>query len=293
MTQKSASFLCQEQPGEKREKKMLQKLNSNKILWLIAASLSLVAALIGMFDPAIYSKVVSREHIPGTFSQDLMTSIASLTLLFLSILTKEEDAKKQMVILGIVGYLFYAYGILVIGQVYTVLYLVYMAIFGLAFWSLVYGVVNIRQEILYKMTLSKPTRYVSVVGLLLQPLIFYPLWISSLIPLMQTGQRIEFLYSIYILDLCFTLPAFILLAVMTLKKEGLGLVLAPAMFIQGSTLMFSVVIGELMKPFYRLTPHAAEMITSLILSLTFLVLAGFHLWNLGQGTKERRMSLAA
>jgi hypothetical protein len=80
---------------------------------------------------------------------------------------------------------------------------------------------------------------------------------------------------------------------MTLKKEGLGLVLTPAMFIQGSTLMFSVVIGELMKPFYRLTPDAAGLITSLLLSLTFLVLAGLHLWKLGQGAKERRMSLAA
>jgi hypothetical protein len=272
---------------------MLQKLGWNKMLWLIAASLSLIAALIGVFDPAIYSKVVSREIIPVTFSQDLITSIASLTLLFLSILTKEEDAKKQMVILGILGYLFYAYGIFVIERVYTVLYLVYMAIFGLAFWSLVYGVANIRHEILYKTTLSKPIRYASVAGLLLQPLIFYPLWISALIPLMQTGRRIEFLYSIYILDLCFTLPAFLLLAVMTLKKQGLGLVLTPAMFVQGFILMSSVVIGELVKPFYRLTPDAAEMITALLLSLLFLVLAGFHLRNLGQGAKERRMSLAA
>jgi hypothetical protein len=287
MTQKSAS------PLWKEREKMLQKLSWNKILWLIAASLSLVVALIGVFDPAIYSKVVSREILPVTFAQDLVTSVASLTLFFLSIVTKEEDAKKQMVILGILGYLFYAYGIFVIARVYTVFYLVYMAIFGLAFWSLVYGLANIRHEILYKMTLSKPIRYASVASLLLQPLIFYPLWISALIPLMQTGQRIEFLYSIYILDLCFTLPTFILLAVMTLKKQGLGLVLTPAMFVQSSTLMSSVVISELVKPFYHLTPDAAEMITSLFLSLLFLVLAGFHLWNLGQGAKERKMSLAA
>lgn len=270
---------------------MLQKLSWNKLLWLMAASLSLVVALIGMFDPAIYTKVVSKELIPGMFSQDLMTSIASLTLLFLSILTKEEDTKKQIVILGILGYLFYAYGIVVIERVYTVLYLVYMAIFGLAFWSLVYGVANIRHEVLHKVTLSKPMRYISVAGSLLQPLVFYPLWISALIPLMQTGQRIEFLYSIYILDLCFIMPAFVLLAVMTLKKQGLGLVLTPALFVLGFTLIFSLVLGELVKPFYRLTPDVAGVMMSLLLSLLFLILAGFHLWNLGQGAKEREMSL--
>jgi hypothetical protein len=48
-----------------------------------------------------------------TSLRDLMTIIASIMLFLLIIFTKQADAKKQMVILGILGYLFYAYGIFV------------------------------------------------------------------------------------------------------------------------------------------------------------------------------------
>jgi hypothetical protein len=88
-----------------------------------------------------------------------------------------------------------------------ILYLVYMASFGLSFWSLVIGVANIRREILPMVTLSNPVRYRSVAGSLLQPLVFYPLWISALLPLMQTGQKSASIYSVYILELCFIMLA--------------------------------------------------------------------------------------
>src|SRR5215467_13009041 len=134
---------------------MIRNLKWNKILWLITAALSLIAALVGEFDPGIYNKVVSSELLPGAFSQDVMTILASCTLFVLIGLTKEEDAKKQIVILGILGYLFYGYGIYVIERSYTLLYLVYMAIFALSFWSLTYTVANIRREMLPHVGSSK------------------------------------------------------------------------------------------------------------------------------------------
>jgi hypothetical protein len=97
---------------------------------------------------------------------------------------------------------------------------------------------------------------------------------------METGRKIESLYSIYILDICFIMPAFVILALMTLKNRGLGLVLTPAMFVLGFTLIFSLVIGELVKPLYQLSPEIPALTISLLLSLLFLVLAAFHLWNL-------------
>jgi len=48
----------------------------------------------------------------------------------------------------------------------------------------------------------------------------------------------------------------------------------------GFTLIFSLVIGELVKPLYQQTPDISALTMSLLLSLLFLVLAGFHLWNL-------------
>ena len=113
-------------------------------------------------------------------------------------------------ILGILGYLFYAYGIYVIERVYNVLYYFYLAIFGLSFWSIVYGIASIRQEILQKVELSRLIRNISAGFSLFVALVFNALWIIQLLPLIKTGEKIEFLYSINILDLCFIMSTFMI-----------------------------------------------------------------------------------
>jgi len=260
---------------------MIRNLDKNRILWLFVALMSLIAALVGVTNPDIYSLVISTEIMPGVLSQDLMSIVASIVVLFLLIRIKEEDSIKQMVILGISGYLFYAYGIYVIERVYNLLYLLYMAIFGLSFYSIAYSVASIRKEMLQNIKLPKSIRLVSVAFLLIIPSVFYPLWISQLLPLMQTGQKIEFLYSVYILDLCFIFPAFIITAWKSAKNEGLGLLLTPALFVLGFTLLFPLAIGEFLKLLVFQQPmDTAGMLLFLIISIIFMVLAVIYLLNL-------------
>ena len=192
--------------------------------------------------------------------------------IFFTIRIKENDLFSQIVILGILGYLFYGYGIFVIERLYNTLCFVYMVIFGLSFYSIVYSIASIRKDILQRIRLSKLIRFVSVGFLLLQPLIFYPLWISKLLPLIKYSQKIEFLYSIYILDICFVMPAFIIVAIMTAKQKNLGLLLTPALFIKGFTLLFSVAIGGLLAPIYQQPLDATGVWLFLSLSILFLVL---------------------
>jgi len=260
---------------------MIQNLDKNRILWLLTGLLSLIASLTGVVTQDIYSRVVSTKIMPGVLSQDLMTIVLAGILLFISARVKEENWKKQVIILGIIGYLFYGYGIYVIERLYTMLYFVYMAIFGLSFYSLIYGVSSISPEIRSKIQLPAFVRRVSVAFLLLIPVIFYPLWVSQLLPLVKAGQKIEFIYSVYILDLCFIMPAFIIIAVKVAKNNGLGLLLAPALFVVGFTLLFPLVLGEFLKPIvYRQSMDAAGMGLFLILSILFFVMAVVHLRKL-------------
>ena len=113
---------------------MIGNMFANKVLWALTALLSLAAALVGVFSSDIYIKVVSPDIMPGVFGQDIMTIAASIIILILTVRIRPESWKKQVVIFGIIGYLFYAYGIYVIERVYTSMYLVYLAIFGLSFW---------------------------------------------------------------------------------------------------------------------------------------------------------------
>ena len=259
---------------------MLRNLGTHRVLWLLTSLLSLVAALVGVLSPAIYSRVASPDILPAVIGQDLMTVVASVIILLLTILTRKDNSIKQIVILGILGYLFYAYGIYVIERFYNALYYLYLAIFGLSFWSMVYGMATIRRDILQEVNLSRLLRNLAAGFSFLIALIFTVLWVVQLLPLIQAGEKIEFLYSIYILDLCFIMPAFIIIGVMIIRNKGLAFLLAPAMFVLGFTLIFSLAVSELVKPFFLFPLDAGAMASSLVLSLSFLILAFFHLRNL-------------
>lgn len=259
---------------------MVHNPGFNKILWLSNALLALIAAIIGVVNPDVYSQVVSDEIMPGVFGQDLLTIAASVTILILLIRLRKDDSVKQIIILGILGYFFYAYGIYVIERLYNVLYYLYLIIFSLSFWSIIYGLATIRKEILRSVTVSGIIRFVSAGFSLLVALIFNILWIIQLLPLVQTGEKIEFFYSVYILDLCFIMPAFVILGILTIRNRGTGLLLIPAVFILGFTLIFSLAVSTLVRPLFDLTITPGDLVPSLVLSIVFLVLAAWHLRRL-------------
>lgn len=259
---------------------MIRNLKTNKSLWLLVASLSLIAAFIGVFNQNIYSSVVSSKWLPGTIAQDVITIIAGLFLLFSSIKTNEVDRKKEIVAISLLAYMFYAYGIYVIERVYNLLYLLYIAIFALSFWSIVYGLVNIDQDAIRDIRVPKLVRYLSTGCLIFVALLFYSLWIGQLLPLMRTGKKSEFAYSIFILDMVFVLPTLIMCAILIIRKNALGLIFAPMLFIKAFTLLFSVGLGGLVKPLYNQTADSGETAFYIILSVIFLALAILNLWQI-------------
>ncbi|MFW6193925.1 MAG: hypothetical protein ACOC5L_00205 [Halobacteriota archaeon] len=257
---------------------MMRNLHKLKILWFLTALLALIASLAGALNPELYQQVVSKEIMPGVFSQDLMTILASFIVLFLTLRSREEDFIKQAVVLGILGFFFYGYGIYTIERLYNTLYILYMAIFSLSFYSIMYSLVNIRKEDLKRIMIPRIVQIVSIAFLLINPLIFYPLWISQLLPLIMAGDKVEFLYSIYILDLCFIMPAFIIVAVMTARKDNLGLFLTPALFVMG--LLAPLALSEFLKPlFYDLPTDFTGMGLFPTLSTLFLIFTVAYSWN--------------
>jgi hypothetical protein len=251
---------------------MVKKLSSQKILWFLIALLSLIASLAGVANQTIYPHLINIENLSGALSQDLIAILAVMVMLFLILKIKETDVIKQMIVLGIIGYLFYCYGIYVMERIFNILYFLYMAIFSLSFYSLIYAMMNIRKEYYLKVKVPKTIRNLAMVFLFLLPLIFYPLWISKIVTLIQTAQKIELGYAIFILDICLILPLCIITGIMIIKKEGWALLLTPVLFVKTITLCSSVILGEILKPWYN---QAANLV---VIGLTvFLTLAGIVL----------------
>jgi hypothetical protein len=256
---------------------MLENFRTNKTLWYVTVFLTFLSAVAGIIYPKIYDGLVAKEFIPGAFPQDILTVIICIVLFYVIYRMKESDIKLQIAVIGIIGSFFYLYGIFTIERVYNSLYLLYAAVFAMSFWSLLYSLMNINHKVIQKVrTSSGFFRITPVFGMIIAS-IFTLLWISALIPLMQNHNRIEYLYSIYILDLCFIMPAFFITSVLCLRGKVLGIMFLPAVFIVGFFVIFPLGLGEVAKPFYGQIPNYGAMLISFLFSVLMLASGVFHL----------------
>lgn len=99
-----------------------------------------------MVNQNVYSKVAGPEVLPGILSQDVMTIGLAVLLLLWAIRMKNPHSVQHVLGIGVLGYLWYGCGIYEIERLYTPFYLLYIAIFGLAFYAIVYSVASLRCE---------------------------------------------------------------------------------------------------------------------------------------------------
>ena len=255
----------------------MKNLGTNRALWTITTLLALLAAALGVLYPGIYSKILASNLIPGAYAQDLLTIIICLGLLALIFSTKQNDFKKQAAILGVISSFWYLYGIFSIERVYNLAYYLYLAIFSTSSWTIAYSLATLETDLVTSLSVPRIIRLISAGFSLAIAALFITLWVSALYPLVSTGTKIEFLYSIYLLDLCFVMPAFIITATLALRKHGLGILMTPTMFILGIFVIFPLGLGELAKPYYGLAPDNASMIMSFAFTGLFLIFTAMNL----------------
>jgi len=256
---------------------MVRNLHLAKIFWSIPAACALTAALAGILSKDLYAGVFAPEFLPGAFAQDLLTVVVCICLLILIAGTKEGDMRKQVVILGLIGSLFYLYGILTMERVYNWCYLLYAAVFASAFWSIIYSLGGFQPGKLVSLTIGKGVLRASAISSIVIALSFTALWCLALVPLMRDHIRIEYLYSIYILDLCFVMPAFFMTALMSLRGHPFGVLMMPAIMVLGFFVIFPLGLNELAKPSWGMTINYGAMAFSFAFALYMLVLAVLHL----------------
>lgn len=259
---------------------MLRNLRTLKILWFAATTLALIAAAIGLIDQSIYDGLLPTNFIAAQLPQDILTVAVCATLFWLIATTTDKSIVKPTIIMGMMGSLAYLYGIFSIERVYNMLYLVYLAIFGTSLFSVAYGVGSIDKAAIRTVDVPKAVHRTTAGFSVFIAVLFSLLWVSALLPLMAHKDQIENLYSIYLLDLVFVMPAFATTAVMSFRRKPLGFVLTPAMFILGIFVILPLGLGELAKPFYDQAVDVKSMTMSFVLSGCFIAGAAWQLAKL-------------
>ncbi len=256
---------------------VVRNLGLAKFLWGMTAALAFLSALAGLLFRDIYVNLVPPQFLPGAFPQDILTLLVSAALLILIPGTRRNDVKKQVVILGLMGSFFYLYGIFTMERTYNWCYVLYAAVFASSFWSLISSLSGFRPADFTAMQYSRRVIVTTAVSSIAIAIIFTALWISALIPLMREHNRIEYLYSIYILDLCFVMPAFFITAVMALRGKSFGILMAPAIMILGFFVIFPLGLNELAKPSAGMTMEYGPMAVSFLFAAFMLILAVLQL----------------
>jgi hypothetical protein len=258
---------------------MIRFLKTNKIVQIITAALTFAAALLGLVQPQMYAPVIVLERvIPGVFTQDLLAAGGSLVMIVLALTMGANDIRKATVNLGLFGFFFYAYGIYAIEQVYTFIYPLYLAILALSFYGLIFGLASIEISEVERLRQPAWMRTSAAIYGIFIAVMFNIIWLIQLIPYLQAANRIENTFSVFIIDLVFIMPGFLIAAILALRKHGLGIIGLPALFVLGFGILSPLAIAELIKPVrYGLPMIPGELGLFGTLASIFLVLAIVYL----------------
>lgn len=262
----------------------MRNLAANKLIFFVTATLALVAGVAGVAFPAMYAALVPTSILPGVFTQDVMVVAAGLVMLALTMGLQAKDVRKAVVILGVLGFFFYAYAIYGIEQVYTPLHILYLAVWAASFYGLAYGLVSLDYAEIARWELPGSLRVAAAWYGVLIAIVFNALWIGRLIPLIRSADRIDYLFSVFIIDLVFIMPAFVIAAALALARRGLGIAALPALFVLGVGILSPLALAEWLKPVrYGMPTDGGSLVLFGGLSALFFVFAAAYLaaWRPG------------
>jgi hypothetical protein len=255
-----------------------EKVATLRILAALIAISALAASLAGVIVPGLYRPIASDEVIPFTYGQDVISLIAAILLLAT---IRSRTIKTNIVQIGVVGYLLYAYTPYVMGTLYNYFYFLYIAVLGLSIFYFIIAFVSIEYE---QLEFAMPTflRMTIAIFCVVIVVLFAPQWIVAIVKNVQTTtwpgkSGFHFIYYVYILDLCFVLPVCALTAIFLLQKKTLGFLLGGIIPMKGFTLMLSVASGLFCQPLFQQKMNVGDAAEFSILSLVFLLLVVFYL----------------
>src|SRR5437763_3408097 len=183
-------------------------------LWLsvIDAILVLVASFAGLFLKNTYARETTSYALQSV-GQDIENSVAAVALLIMIYFVSKGSVKAFLVWLGVLLALIYSYAIYAFAVHFNSLFLVYVAILGLSFYTLVGSLIHLHLDSLQpNFAANTKTRPVSVF-LLVVAILFYLQWLSEDILALVAGKIPPSVIEnglltnpVHVLDLALLLP---------------------------------------------------------------------------------------
>ncbi len=222
----------------------IRKRDENKhgkiilILSLLLLIFLIIASYSGIFIAETYARNTKSFAVQG-IGQDIVNFFIIAPLLFISSILYYKGNKKAMFIwAGLLSYVIYTYVIYCFAQPFNFLFLVYCTILGLSFYSFLYFLLNMTDNPIkdwYKNEI--PIKMISIFFIIIA-ILFYFVWLSEIIPALINNEIPQSVIDngvitnpVHVLDLTIFLPALLITAILLLKDNKYGYLLAPILLI--------------------------------------------------------------
>ena len=213
---------------------MLHKsLRPCTIMGGIIVLLLAVTAGAGVLAKSLYAPFITAPGlVAALWVQDLVSLLAAPVLAAAMIWTQRGSRRAFVVWCAVLVYTIYYYAFYVFGFTYTVLYPLYLALMGMGVYSLIGLLAGVDLGAFATGVDSKmPVRPLAVI--LLIALLFVPLWGSMMVHDIGAQQpRVTAL--VFVLDLCFLLPAITIAAVQLWQRRPFGYLLSGILLIKAA-----------------------------------------------------------
>ena len=228
---------------------MIGNLKISYYLSIIATTLAAIASGIGIFNPEIFH---DNDFVKSAwYANDWVTLAVVVPVLIIAlVLSKNVDFKPKLIWLGLMGYLFYNYAFYLFGAAFNNIFLLYVAIYTLSFFSLILGL------------MALPIKNIIGTSRILRGVSFFLLLISAMLCLVEippcftfitTGAMPEIVLKsqihtsiVYALDLSFVVPVMVLAAMLLWQNKAWGIVLSAMMLVKcftyGLVLSFGTIL---------------------------------------------------
>ncbi|MCK9442634.1 MAG: hypothetical protein M0Q13_14590 [Methanothrix sp.] len=218
---------------------------ANAWLWLsvFVSILVTITSLSGIFLEKTYFRETEAWAVQA-IGQDYANLAVVILLLVSTYYVSKNSLRAYLVWLGAYIYLIYAFAIYAFSVHFNSLFLIYIIILGVSFYTLVGGLTAVDATSLSTYFLTNTKSKIVSALLMIIGILFGLLWLSEIVPsilsnkippsLVETGLWVN---PVHVLDLAMILPGMIITSVLLWRRNMLGFLLAVPLMV------FSVTMG--------------------------------------------------
>ena len=204
---------------------MLVERAPRRRIFLLSGLSAVVTALTTVWTlshTSVYDGALPPSLLLGTLGFDVTSLVASIAVAAVVVALDRGAERFWLLWLGLQAYLLYAY-------------------------SLAGFAVHFDSHVLAKWNAGRMPRRTMGASLMMVAVVFAVLWILTIFGFLGDDMP-QSAAIVLVLDLAFTLPLLVIVAVLLLRREPLGDFLAPGVFVMSAAITLGVAVGEFLRP---------------------------------------------